>query len=112
MYLYLKDIERIERIRDNISNYSAGYTVIITNDLGYAKKPKNDDCHYAQFSLEDGIIKKGTLRWKDEAKITNDKKLGRPVTLKGEYKIEWKKYSIVDDQGTWSFIYNVNKILG
>lgn len=62
-YLYLKDIQRIEKIKDNINNFSKGYSIFLTNDLSYTKGPQKNNTFYKQFSLEDNTTKKGILEW-------------------------------------------------
>ncbi len=58
-YAYIKDIQRIEKIRDSLNNSDAypnfgiGYTVFITNDESYTKKPRKD-AYYRKFSLDNG----------------------------------------------------------
>lgn len=56
-YLYLKDIQRIEKIKENVSNFRRGYTIFITNELSYSKKPIKNECAYKAFSLEENLIK-------------------------------------------------------
>ena len=55
-YLYLKDIQRIEKIRDNVSEFIEGYTIFITNELSYTRKTLKQECVYKQFSLENNIF--------------------------------------------------------
>lgn len=109
-YLYLKDIQRIERIKDNVKEFNAGYTIFVTNELSYTKKPLKDSCIYNQFSLEDGIVKKGLLNWSENASDGTKKNCEKPIFLKNEYPINWKFYSKLDDSNTGSFMYLVNRI--
>lgn len=111
-YLYLKDIQRIERIRKNVKEFKEGYTVFITNEISYMKKPSKEDCVYSEFSLEDGIIKSGSLDWGKNASDGTKKNCEQPIILKDKYKIKWKNYSNLDDSNTGSFIYLVNKVKG
>ena len=110
-YLYLKDIQRIERIKDNVSEFDVGYTVFITNELSYLRKPLKSDCVYTQFSLEDGTTKKGVLNWSDNASYGTKKNCENPIVLKNEYKIKWNDYSKIDDTNTGTFMVLVNKII-
>ena len=108
-YLYLKDIQRIEKIKENILDYKNGYTIFITNELSYMKKPLKENCVYEQFSLENGIIKTGLLNWGENTSEGTKKNCEQPINLKGQYYIEWKEYSRLDDSNTGTFIYLINK---
>lgn len=110
-YLHLKDIQRIERIKDNVPEFNVGYTIFITNELSYTKKPLKSDCVYNQFSLEDGIVKKGTLNWGDNASAGTKKNCENPIVLKNDYKIKWNNYSKIDNTNTGTFMVLINKII-
>ena len=109
-YLYLKDVQRIETIRENVPDFMVGYTVFITNELSYTKKPMKENCVYKDFSLENGIVKNGTLDWSKEASDGTKKNCEIPIKLKDKYTIEWKDYSKIDDSNTGTFMYLVNQI--
>ncbi len=109
-YLYLKDIQRIETIKQNINNFQEGYTIFITNQINYSEPPKKINCVYKDFSLENGIEKKGTLDWSPEASEGTKKNCEEPIVLKQKYTISWKEFSKLDDSNTGTFIYLVNKI--
>ncbi|MBA4688124.1 MAG: hypothetical protein H2184_13280 [Candidatus Galacturonibacter soehngenii] len=109
-YLYLKDIQRIEKIKSNIDCFEKGYTIFITNELSYLKKPQKEDCIYNHFSLEDGIVKSGTLDWSEKAGAGTKKNCEEPIELKARYKISWKDYSKLDDTNSGSFKILINEI--
>ena len=109
-YLYLKDLQRIERIRENVPDFVEGYTIFLTNDLSYEKKPVKPNCIYKDFSLEDGIIKSGVLDWSETASEGTKKNCKIPIHLKSEYDIKWLVYSQIDNTSTGTFIYLMNKI--
>lgn len=109
-YLYLKDIQRIEKIRDNVSEFREGYTIFITNELSYTKKPLKQECVYKQFSLEDGIVKNGILDWSKNASEGTKKNCEKPINLKDKYIMKWNYYSKIDDTNTGTFVYLVNKV--
>lgn len=109
-YLYLKDLQRIESIRDTAPEFLEGYTIFLTNDLSYIKKPAKPDCVYKDFSLEDGITKQGTLHWSENTCEGTKKNCEEPIVLKCNYPIKWQEYCIVDDTNTGRFVYLVNKI--
>ena len=110
-YLYLKDIHRIEDIQKNEKRlFQEGYTIFITNDLTYFKKPIKQDCYYREFSLEDGIIKSGILKWDSKASDGTKKNCEEPIKLNNKYPIKWQEYSKIDDTNTGTFIYLINRI--
>lgn len=109
-YLYLKDIMRIEKVRNNVNNFGTGYTMFITNDLSYTKKPLKDNCVYSEFSLEDRIVKKGKMFWSKNASKGTMKNCEDPIVLKDSYTINWKYYSKLDNENTGTFMYVVNEI--
>ena len=109
-YLYLKDIMRIEKVRNNINNFGNGYTIFITNDLSYMKKPLKDNCVYSEFSLEDRIVKKGKMFWSKNASKGTMKNCEEPIILNDSYNINWKCYSKLDNENTGTFIYVINEI--
>lgn len=110
-YLYLKDIQRIETIKSNVSTFQEGYTVFLTNEQSYSKAPLKNNCIYKAFSLEDGIEKTGTLDWAPEASEGTKKHCEEPIVLKQNYKISWKEFSKLDNSSTGKFLYLVNKII-
>ena len=109
-YLYLKDLQRIESIRDIAPEFLEGYTIFLTNDLTYTKKPAKPECVYKDFSLEDGITKQGTLDWSENTGEGTKKNCEEPIVLEGNYPIKWQEYCKVDDTNTGRFFYLVNKI--
>ena len=109
-YAYLKDLERIEMIKEKTSGFVEGYTVFITNETSYTRKPVKENCVYKDFSLEEGICKSGILDWSEEAGEGTKKGCENPITIKGKYVMNWKEYSVVDDTNTGTFVYLVNKV--
>lgn len=110
-YLYLKDIQRIEKISDNVPEFIEGYTIFVTNELSYAKRPMKYNCVYKEFSLENGIVKSDVLDWGKEASAGTKKNCEEPIKLKHNYVMSWNVYSQIDDTNTGTFIYLINKII-
>ena len=108
-YLYLKDIQRVEKIRANEKMFKEGYTIFITNDLSYIREPRKKECVYKYFSLEDGITKSGNLDW-NNASAGTKKNCEKPINLNSKYSIKWHEYSKLDDTTTGTFMYLINKI--
>ncbi|MDY5616730.1 MAG: hypothetical protein SPF34_07520 [Helicobacter sp.] len=113
-YLYLKDIMRIESIKEQEkNNFKEGYAVFLTNDKIYLKSPQKNDCVYKEFSLENGITKHGELKWAEHTGAGTKKGIEEPIKLKGIYKMEWKEFSNVDKErkSDGTFYYLVTKII-
>ena len=109
-YLYLKDIKRIEQVKNNVEYFERGYTVFITNELSYMKKPQKVDCIYSQFSLEHGITKSGILDWSANAGAGTKKGCEEPIKLLGTYEMAWEDYSKLDETNTGTFKVLINEI--
>lgn len=109
-YLYLKDIQRIEQIRKNIPEFTRGYTMFITNDMGYTKMPGRENVLYAEFSLGDGALKTGKMMWKDGSSGWGNKMIDKPIVLEGKYEMKWREYSKIDDEKSGTFKYVLNEI--
>ena len=105
-YEYLKDIQRIEKFLEK-KDFQCGYAILLTNAELYWSK-NNPDNMDAQFQIEDGDTKTGTLIWNGE---TKDKmKKGRSITLQREYKIKWNEYSNFGiNNGEFRYCINVIK---
>ena len=112
-YLYLKDIMRIEDIKEAVkNNFEEGYAVFLTNDETYRKPPQNNDCVYKDFSLEHGITKHGELKWAEHTGAGTKKGIEDPIILKGIYKMEWNEFSKVNEERSdGTFYYLVTKII-
>jgi len=109
-YLYLKDIERIEKIKKEDNLFSKGYAIFITNDMTYIKAPLKDYSFYKDFSLENGIIKSGLMNWKLGVGKGTTKNVDKSIKLNGKYKIEWDNYSILDSSNSGTFKKLVTEI--
>lgn len=108
-YLYLKDIVRIEKIKNNVEEFEKGYAVFITNDLSYMNKP-NENVIFEDFSLENEITKNGMLCWKENASKGTMGKNEQPIILKGSYKLKWQLYSRLDNENNGTFMYLISEI--
>lgn len=109
-YLYLKDIERIEKVKDNINNFSKGYSIFLTNELSYTRSPKRVNTFYEQFALGDDTIKKGKLDWHLNTGSGTKKGIEKPIELKNEYHLKWNMYSKIDDTNSGIFKILVSEL--
>lgn len=110
-YLYLFDIHRIERIKKACPQFVEGYTVMLTNELSYSRPPMRSTCNYADFSLQEGAIKRGTMNWGKHTGPGTMRGCEAPIVLSGEYPITWNIYSKVDESVAGTFIVLVNRII-
>ena len=92
-YDFLKDIQRIEFIKQNFPNVTEGYAILLTNDPNYLVAPRPASA-FADFSISNGDIKTGALRWAEGSK-SNIGRLG--IDLTGKYPIQWGVYSRIDE---------------
>lgn len=106
---YLADIQRIEKIKASINNFGRGFTVFLTNDLSFAKKPQKDNCVYKQFSIHEGAEKQGKLEWGMDAS-EGTRRGCTDILLSGKYNCKWKIYSKISDCKNGEFIYLLNEI--
>ena len=82
-YLYLKDIERIEWLRDNEPLFYEGYAIFLTNDVIY--KQCRDGTMYSQFSLIDNTVKSGIMQWINNPSDGSIKGVEAPISFKSNY---------------------------
>ena len=111
-YAYLNDIQRIEKIKDNIKNYAEGYAILLTNESSYLKSPTSRTVNYYDFSIHKGAIKQGSLDWAEgTSEGTKGQSCKLPIILKNSYEMKWDTYSIIDSSNTGTFNVLINKII-
>ncbi len=93
-YHYLKDLMRIETIRDKRNDFAEGYAIMLTNDSSYFRAPKKTNCNYYEFSIHEEAEKNGRMKW-GEKTGEGTKKGGaeNDIILEDEYVCLWKDYS-------------------
>lgn len=109
-YLYLKDLQRIEHIKENTSSFEKGYVVFLTNECSYLKEPNKPNCVYKEFSLANGIVKSGIMQWSEAASPGTKRGYEKPIHLKGAYNIQWNTYSELDESNSGKFFVLINTI--
>lgn len=95
-YDFVKDINRIESFSEHLSGYYKGYAIWLTNDSYYWNVPRNDTAGYSAFSVHNGAVKVGTMSWGANMTEGSIKTRERPITLSGNYCIDWHDFSRVD----------------
>ena len=110
-YAYIKDIQRIEKIRDNLNNndsypdFGKGYTIFITNDESYTKKPR-EDAYYREFSLDNGRKTKNKMSWDNRASKGTIGNRDKSIKLSDTYTIKWEDYNDKDFKYLMNMIDN------
>ena len=97
-YDFLKDVQRIEFIKQHFKNFAEGYAILLTNDPSYLSAPRTN-ASYSAFSIANNDIKTGSLRWADGSKAVKGRE---GIDLLGEYPMQWGEYSRIDDTETVS----------
>nr|WP_314603958.1 hypothetical protein [uncultured Capnocytophaga sp.] len=90
-YSFWKDIERIERIKENFKNVQTGYCVFITNDKSYTQPSGGAT---APFSMEAGATRMGNLDWDGDVELAN-----RLSTISLKEKHTIKKWDTAENEG-------------
>ena len=110
-YLYLNDIQRIERVKRACSEFIEGYTVMLTNELSYRRPPTRSSCNYAQFSLHESAVKTGRMVWGEHTGAGTMRRCEAPIVLSGSYPLNWHYYSKIDESSAGTFIILTNQII-
>jgi hypothetical protein len=92
-YDFIKDICRIEKFSGHIKNFKAGYVIFLTNDQHYWDPLRKPNVGYAAFTVHDGVVKKGSMKWGDHLSAGTTKGRNDMLTLTKEYTINWIRYS-------------------
>ncbi len=98
-YAFIKDISRLENAIG--THYDrTGFAIFLTNDKSYWKTPAQDvNTVDKDFRIHEGkIIIKRELSWKEGTAKGTMGGQDAPITLKGEYILNWKDYSNLEGQ--------------
>lgn len=96
-YDYLKDVQRIEKLKETLPNFKRGYAVLLTNDSAYWSNSERIDMVYNEFKLSENMIKTGKMIWASHAGKGTTKGRENPIELKDKYIVKWQKYSELDE---------------
>ncbi len=106
-YDYLKDIERIEKLKPCLNGFLKGYAIMLTNDGSYRTAPQNKSCIYYPFSIHENAVKKNKLEWPKSASSGTIRAREKPIELSGSYTMKWNTYSKLEGKnGTFYIMYN------
>ena len=90
-YDFIKDISRLEECVEKLEN-AYGCAIFLTNDPSYWKEGRAETKD-KDFRIHGEKVLEGELKWKEGTSEGTMKGREEPITLKGEYKLEWKNYS-------------------
>ncbi len=97
-YDFIKDISRLENAIGTHYDRS-GFAIFLTNDKSYWKTPAQDvNTVDKDFRIHEGKIIKRELSWKEGASEGTMSGREDPITLEGEYILNWKYYSNLQGQ--------------
>lgn len=120
-YSFRKDIYRLEKLIEQ-QGYERGYAIILSNDANYWQKGITEKFMDGNYRIAERVLKKDKgwiypntpyyLKYYDthpvhgyfikkgtkEKHWTQSKNFNTCLTLRKEYKVDWKKFSIVNEQ--------------
>ena len=93
LYLFWKDVYRLEHFSLCNKNIVNGYAIFLTNDAAYNITAPRDN-QYEKFQLVDGriISSEETLWWTRRNKVFPQYE--KPFHLYGEYEVKWNNFDI------------------
>ena len=104
-YDILKDLQRIERLKQDLAGVKCGYALVLSNDPSYWKTSLNRNTIDREFRLDDGKTITGRLVWGVNAGPGTMKGREMPIDISGQYSIMWKDYSQLNDTASGIFRY-------
>ncbi len=104
-YDFLKDVQRIEKFRRALPKFKKGFSILLTNDPAYWSNSGRVDTVYYQFKISEHQIKTGKMDWASHAGKGTMKGRESSIELEGEYQINWKMYSQLDETRSGTFKY-------
>ena len=104
-YDILKDLQRIERLKQDLAGVKCGYALVLSNDPSYWKTSSNRDTIDHEFRLDEGKTITGRLTWDETAGPGTTKGREMPIDISGQYSIKWKDYSKINDTTSGTFRY-------
>ena len=97
-YDFLRDIQRLERMRFELGLCEAGHAVLLTNAPLYWNCPRRPDTTDSDFRIHEGSVIKGELDWAKHASPGTKKGREKPIQLKGSYCLRWQDYSNITEK--------------
>jgi len=104
-YDILKDLQRLERFKQDLAGVRRGYALVLSNDPAFWKANSGRKTNDSEFLLDDGKVISGSLAWGDGAGLWTMQGREKPIEITGNYPIQWNDYSNVDDTTSGTFRY-------
>ena len=96
-YDFLKDVQRLEEIIMEYPNTKA-YAIMITNDRLYWQSPQKHNSVDKDFKIHQDRNIHGVLSWSSKAGTGTTKNREKPIQIHGNYSMDWKIYSNIDQK--------------
>lgn len=91
-YDYVKDVQRLERVVDDLEGARTGFAVLLTNDSRYWNRGRGGTIDDA-FRLHEGRCLAGQMAWAEWASKGSIKGREEPLKLRSSYDLHWNDYS-------------------
>ena len=99
-YDFLRDIQRLERMRSEPGLCEAGHAVLLTNAPSYwdCPSPRSRDAVDSDFRVHEGKVISGKRAWACRASSGTVKGRECPIQLAGCYHLRWQDYSDITEK--------------
>jgi hypothetical protein len=105
-YDLVKDISRIESMAGTMEGCAYGYVLWVTNDPYYWTGPKSQKAGYVMFSVHEGAVKSGSMRWSEHLGKGTIRGREDALHLRGSYDIRWHEFSDLSvPNGLFKFVW-------
>lgn len=102
-YDFLRDVERIEKVRKLDKDFRTGYAIFLSNEPSYWNVPKSKNTVDTAFRIHEGRIVQGKLAWREDVPLEAVQKRETPIVLENQYQIHWDNYSELNDANNGFF---------
>ncbi|WP_202078858.1 hypothetical protein [Caldalkalibacillus salinus] len=104
-YDVLKDLQRLEQMVQS-GVVDEGLLLFLTNDASYYSRPEGMRQTVDQnYRIYEGKSVRGQLSWSEHAGAGTMKGRENPISLQGQYVMNWETYSQLDDASSGQFRY-------
>lgn len=108
-YDFIKDIQRLEHLA-HCQYDLTGYAILLTNDRSYWQNSISSNTADADYRVNDGRILSGVLDWGVNASDGTKKNREQPLSLYGNYSLNWEDFSIPCRDANGVFRYLTVKV--
>ena len=104
-YDFLRDIQRLERMRSNLELCEAGHAVLLTNDPSYWNLPRRFDTVDSDFRIHEEQVIAGELTWDPRASSGTMRGRESPIRIGGSYRLCWQDFCDFPGEPSGRFRY-------